>query len=570
MTARPITATDALSSRRLFGPHFQVESWNRWRAVLKATFAEPLNDNELQAFREVAERDPPSERVKVLVAAVGRGGGKDSAASFISTYTAVNFDPKTAKLRPGELVYVICLAVDRDQAGIVFRYIRAYFEEIPALRAMVKGEIGTDSIELKNRVRIEVRTNSYRSVRGRSILAAVFDEAAFWRDERSANPDTEVHGAISPGLARVKGSVLVVISSTHRRAGLLYEFWKSSFGKPDTDTLVVRGSTRQFNPLFPQGIVDRALEDDPQRYGAEYLSEWRDDLASYLNRELLEALVEPGVQVRPPLPGVAYAPFTDPSGGRSDAFTASIAHHEIHNGVERTVTDLIYSKLPPFNPSDVIEEIARLLKLYRCTTVTGDRYAAEFVVEAFRKCGITYRASKLDRSEVYLDFLPLVTAGKVLLLDHPRAIAQFASLERRTFPSGKDRIDHPLNGHDDVANSVAGAVVLASQDREQKIPIIAPVIITRSSDPTAGDTRSTTQKFYDYYNGGGPMWWGRYEMTDDDYEKMLAGPRCLTFIADPPWLAASFISWIRRQPIWARANDRLRNIAQPTDVRTTA
>ena len=500
-----ISVADALRNKHLFGPYFTGASWDRWRAVLKASFAEPLNDNELAAFRTVAERDPPAHRVKELAAVVGRGGGKDSIASFIATYIAINFNPRTARLRPGELVFVVCLAVDRDQAAIVFRYIRAFFEEVPTLRAMVKGEIGADSIELRNRVRIEVRTNSYRSIRGRSILAAIFDEAAFWRDERSANPDTEVYGAISPGLARVKGSMLIVISSAHRRAGLLYERWKAFFGKPDADVLVVRGSTRQFNPLFPQSIVDRALEDDPQRYSAEYNSEWRDDLASYLNRELLEALVEPSVTVRPPLSGVAYAAFTDPSGGRSDAFTASIAHREIHNGVERVVTDLIFERHPPFNPSDVIEEIAKLLKQYRCSTVTGDRYAAEFVVEHFRKNGISYRASKLDRSEVYLDFLPLVTAAKVLLLDHPRAIAQLASLERRTFPSGKDRIDHPLNGHDDIANSIAGAAVLASQDREQKIPMVAPIILSLQEPAIFG--KSTTAAFYEFYGGNAHRWY---------------------------------------------------------------
>jgi hypothetical protein len=176
----------------------------------------------------------------------------------------------------------------------LFRYIRALFEDIPVLKAMVKGEFGTDNITLKNRVRIEVRTNSYRSVRGRSILAAIFDEAAFWRSDESQNPDTEVFGAISPGLARVPNSMLIVISSAHRRAGLLYEHWKASFGKPDDDTLVVRGTTTQFNPLFPQSIIDKALALDPQRYGAEYLSQWRDDLATYLPRELIEAAVEPG------------------------------------------------------------------------------------------------------------------------------------------------------------------------------------------------------------------------------------------------------------------------------------
>lgn len=413
---------------------------------------------------------------------MGRGGGKDSVASFIATYIAMSFSPRAAKLRPGELAYVMCLAVDKDQAAIAYRYIRAFFEEVPTLAAMVKN-IGSDSIELKHKVVIQVIVNSYRAIRGRSVLAAIFDEAAFWRSDESQNPDTEVHAALAPGLARVKGSMLVMISSAHRRAGLLYDKWKACFAQPDDDVLVVRGTTTQFNPTFSQSTIDKALALDPQRYAAEYNSEWRDDLATFISRELLDSCVELGVTVRPPIANVTYAAFADPSGGRGDSFTAAIAHRELHQGRERTVHDLIFERRPPFNPSEVIEEIAALLKSYRCSTVTGDRYAAEFVVEAFRKQGITYRASKLDRSEIYIDFLPLATAGQAALLDHPRAITQFANLERRTFPSGKDRVDHGISGHDDLANAIAGAITLASQDREQQISFAPPISITRS-DPT--------------------------------------------------------------------------------------
>jgi hypothetical protein len=37
-------------------------------------------------------------------------------------------------------------------------------------------------------------------------------------------------------------------------------------------------------------------------------------------------------------------------------------------------------------------------------------------------------------------------------------VAQFAALEWRTSPVGKDRIDHGPGGHDDLANAVALAL----------------------------------------------------------------------------------------------------------------
>jgi hypothetical protein len=44
-----------------------------------------------------------------------------------------------------------------------------------------------------------------------------------------------------------------------------------------------------------------------------------------------------------------------------------------------------------------------------CSEVTGDRYAGEWVQEAFRNAGITYLPSDYNKSEIYLD---LLAAGK--------------------------------------------------------------------------------------------------------------------------------------------------------------
>jgi hypothetical protein len=37
-------------------------------------------------------------------------------------------------------------------------------------------------------------------------------------------------------------------------------------------------------------------------------------------------MVSPGVFERPPVPGIQYSAFTDPSGGSSDAFTLAVGH----------------------------------------------------------------------------------------------------------------------------------------------------------------------------------------------------------------------------------------------------
>ena len=99
------------------------------------------------------------------------------------------------------------------------------------------------------------------------------------------------------------------------------------------------------------------------------------------------------------------------------------------------------------------------MKQYRCHRIVGDKYAGEWVTEAFRKAGAHYIQSDRDRSAVYMDTLPIFTSGRARILDNPKLISQFASLERRTFSTGRERID-PGPGYDDLANSVAIALSL--------------------------------------------------------------------------------------------------------------
>src|SRR5205085_7772479 len=119
---------------------------------------------------------------------------------------------------------------------------------------------------------------------------------------------------------------------------------------------------------------------------------------------------------------------------------------------------------------------------YGINEITGDRYAAQWVVEAFAKEGIRYVASERDKSQIFLDVLPLFTAGRARILDSQRLTFQLISLERRTSRIGRDTVAHPAhaNSHDDLANAAAGALVLAAS--EHLVPSL-----WRNADLFAGD-----------------------------------------------------------------------------------
>jgi hypothetical protein len=98
------------------------------------------------------------------------------------------------------------------------------------------------------------------------------------------------------------------------------------------------------------------------------------------------------------------------------------------------------------------------------------------VIEAFAKVGITYRHSDAGRSAIYLDCLPLFTSGRARLIDSPRLISQFAGLERRTFSTGRDRVDHGRAGGDVACNAAAGALVLAARPAVNVVPLVGAVV----------------------------------------------------------------------------------------------
>ena len=270
---------------------------------------------------------------------------------------------------------------------------------------------------------------------------------------------------------------------------MLYERFKESFGHDDDDTLVVKGTTREFNCLFPQAEIDRDMASDPAKFAAEYLSEWRDDLSAFIDRALVEAATDIGVVVRAPQQGYRYVSFVDASGGRGDSFTCGIAHREGDKGV----LDCLIEIRSPFDPDIATRDIAIVLKSYGLNKTTADHYAAGWTVSAFARNGVKLDHSERNRSEIYLDALPLFTSGRVKLIDNQRLAAQFYGLERRTFPSGQDKVNHPPGAHDDCCNSAAGALVAAMGRRSiviSKGVLAAATLPTAYSRARAGTHRS--------------------------------------------------------------------------------
>jgi hypothetical protein len=230
--------------------------------------------------------------------------------------------------------------------------------------------------------------------------------------------------------------------------------------------LVWKADTAAMNSLLDPEVIAEAYESDPESAKAEFGAEFRTDLADYVTREQIDLITMWDRHELPPEPGVVYFAFCDPSGGVSDSMTLAIGHL---GQADMIILDVVYEARPPFNPEQAVAQCAALLRHYGVTKVIGDRYAGEWPRARFAEHGIEFEQSARPKSEIYVDLLSLITAGRIELLDNPRLSAQLCGLERRTARSGKDSIDHCPGAHDDVANAVAGCLIGLDLDRRQPL-----------------------------------------------------------------------------------------------------
>lgn len=110
--------------------------------------------------------------------------------------------------------------------------------------------------------------------------------------------------------------------------------------------MVAQAPSLLMNSLIPNHAVEQAYQDDAASAKAGYGAEFRTDVKTFVNREIVDPLVCLGRYELPYLSENKYFAFVDRSGGSKDAFTLSIAHKEKNVLIGDTIRPIT----PPFNP----------------------------------------------------------------------------------------------------------------------------------------------------------------------------------------------------------------------------
>ena len=105
-------------------------------------------------------------------------------------------------------------------------------------------------------------TRGGSALRGRSLVSAVLDECAFFRDEQFAVNDTDLFKATAPRV--LPGGLVVIASTPWAETGLLFDEFSRNYGAPVT-ALACHAPTTLMRSDDPRilSMVAREVERDP-------------------------------------------------------------------------------------------------------------------------------------------------------------------------------------------------------------------------------------------------------------------------------------------------------------------
>jgi len=459
-----ISLSRALTDPALFGKTFASPSFWTWRVVAKLIDGIALTEpREVELFKQCTGRTQlPTKAVRRLILLAGRRAGKDRFLSAVAVWRCALATDWRKHISAGEGAVVILLGADKKQASILRKYCEGLLQA-PLLAAEVVRSTG-EVTEFRNGSSLEITTNNASLVRGRSAIGILGSECCHWKtDSYASSSDEEVLAAAEPSLSMCPDQGLLLLgSSVHRKAGLMYRKYKQLHGCDDSEDICWFAPSSVMNPVLPAHVIDKALAEDSAKARAEYQNIWREDLSDFIPLDVIESATDFGTYERAPEAGTRYVAYCDASSGVADSFAIAIAsrgHTTPH------LLHLCREVRPRFVPAQVIAEFAELLKLYKITEVQGDKYAIGFHEQEWRNHGIKFVACERTTSENFLHCLPLLLARRVRLVDNITLRSQLASLERRVSTADKEMVTHPqhASAHDDVACAACGALACAAR-----------------------------------------------------------------------------------------------------------
>jgi terminase large subunit-like protein len=391
-------------------------------AVLKSLYGQSLSPAELEIHQQGTGKAYDGQEKQEATIIAGRRSGKTSKIAAGIVIFEAFWDHG---LSVGEPAFIMLLARTLKQAGIAFRYIHNYLRGSKILSKCIISST-KDEIRLKNGVTIGCYAATYGGVRGRTVIAVVADEIAFW----PANSAAEVIAALRPAMVTIHNSKLIKISTPHAKSGLV---WEESQHRGELDFPVWRLPTAQMNPTIAPEVLAREMRRNEEKFRREFQAQFTDSIEGWVRSEHLDPCI---VSHRSELPfqvRVDYCAALDPASRRND-FALAILHKLPDDTI---VVDRVArwagTKNAALGFEFVLGEVRAILETYGINSAIGDQYYCDAIAQHLQKLGIYYKIHNFNsqtRAGLFSNLKHLLVQKRIELLDDPDLLRQLRNLRQ--------------------------------------------------------------------------------------------------------------------------------------------
>jgi hypothetical protein len=408
----------------------------------------------------------------VLVAVCGARGGKSYVLSALySLYRALYADLST--MAPGEVAVALVVAPDLGLAHQTLNYAKGAAQADPELRGLITAD-NADSLVLRRpdgqpvSILCRAAGRGGGGLRGKSLVSAVLDECAFFRDQSYVVNDRDVFNAVAPRV--LPGGVVVVASTPWAEAGLLFDEFTLNYGHPVTAMAVTAPTLLMLPTQRNIDAVRREEARDPENalreFGAQFMAVGS---CNFFDRDScvvandIEPITNAGQLVRVGVGGdLALV---------RDAAAVVVVHEQ--DGIF-TVVEIV-EKRPtrgaPLKLSEVVKDFSGVAARHGADSIEVDHHeleaAREHLPDGVRL--VPCAGGAQGKIDTYSRVRDLLHNGKIRIpAEYQRLANQLRDVVKKPISGGGIRIFSPHKGN--VHGDIVSAFVLAV-DRIDNAPV---------------------------------------------------------------------------------------------------
>lgn len=369
-------------------------------------------------LREVASQifggitEVPRAAQDVIVVVAGARSGKSLLGSLRLAHLALTAD--LSGLAPGERAFALVVAVDVPTAEQSVRFAVGALANDPRTARLVTSTSSsqfvirrTDGREVS--VTALAASEAGRGLRGRTLVAALLDESAFFRDAAYAVSDVDLHNAIAPRIQ--KGGQLIFTTTPWGETGLVHSLWQSDFGAPKSALVAHAPTDLMRDDAHTLSMIERERLRDPVNYAREFGAVFGSTEENLLDSADVDSAVG-GYEEYSRNKNMKYTAAIDLA-TRND-FSVFLAGHKEHRArdnappVDHLVIDCARHWAPSFlgkalgkrkiSVETLEVDLAELANHYR-VKLFADSWGFDFVEKAMKARGVVIEEAPMSPSE---------------------------------------------------------------------------------------------------------------------------------------------------------------------------